>query len=61
MSIDEFDEWLDKCPVDVEFQDEINGEGTLTRFYLFRIPDDDEPSCAMTLAKASREEEMCDE
>ena len=57
MSIDEFDEWLNKCPVDVEFQDEIDNEGTVARFYLFRIPDDDDP-CAMTLAKASREEEM---
>lgn len=59
MSIDEFDEWLDKCPVDVEFQDEIDNEGTLARFYLFRIPnDDDETLCAMTLAKANKEEEM---
>lgn len=59
MSIDEFDEWLDKCPVDVEFQDEINNEGTLARFYLFRIPDNlSEPPCAMTLAKANKEEEM---
>lgn len=38
--LDEFDEWLDKCPVDCEFQDEINDEGTLTRFYFFRIPND---------------------
>jgi len=39
-ALDEFDEWLDKCPVDCEFQDEINDEGTIARFYLFRIPDD---------------------
>lgn len=39
-ALDEFDEWVDKCPVDVEFVDEIVDEGAIARWLLFRIPND---------------------
>jgi|TARA_Y100000310_G_scaffold229257_1_gene231675 hypothetical protein len=33
-----FDEWLETCPVDYEFTNEIDNGDSTTEFYFFRIP-----------------------
>ena len=41
-SKEEFDAWLETCPVDYDFTNELENDSETTEFYLFRIPKDDE-------------------
>ena len=37
-SKEEFDAWLETCPVDYDFTNELENNSETTEFYLFRIP-----------------------
>ena len=41
-SKEEFDEWLDTCPVDYEFSTEIDNDDHCAEWYFFRVPKEDE-------------------